>query len=70
MCVCVCVCVVAKAFQGSCQQSSSLPCHAHHLPSCLFVTEAFEEVAFALEVGEISGLVETDSGVHIIKRLA
>lgn len=28
----------------------------------------FEEATFALEVGEISGIVETDSGVHIIKR--
>eukprot|EP00730_Choanoeca_flexa_P018992 TRINITY_DN9262_c0_g3_i1.p1 TRINITY_DN9262_c0_g3~~TRINITY_DN9262_c0_g3_i1.p1 ORF type:complete len:168 (+),score=32.45 TRINITY_DN9262_c0_g3_i1:218-721(+) len=31
--------------------------------------KAFEEVAFALEVNEVSGLVESDSGVHIIKRL-
>ena len=30
----------------------------------------FEDASFALQVGEISGVVDTDSGVHIIKRLA
>lgn len=29
----------------------------------------FEDVAFSLDVGEISGFVSTDSGVHIIQRL-
>lgn len=28
----------------------------------------FEEATYALSVGEISGIVDTDSGVHIIKR--
>lgn len=29
----------------------------------------FEDAAFALKVAEISGFVDTDSGVHIIQRL-
>lgn len=28
----------------------------------------FEEAAFSLQIGEMSSIVETDSGVHIIKR--
>ncbi len=30
----------------------------------------FEDAAFALSVGEMCGPVHTDSGVHLIKRLA
>jgi len=30
--------------------------------------KAFEDVAFSLEVGELSDIVQTDSGVHIILR--
>lgn len=29
----------------------------------------FEEAAFGLEVDEVSGVVDTDSGLHIIKRV-
>ena len=30
----------------------------------------FEEATYALKVGELSGIVDTDSGVHVIKRTA
>ncbi|BFZ53503.1 peptidyl-prolyl cis-trans isomerase Pin1 [Savitreella phatthalungensis] len=31
---------------------------------------AFEDAAFGLKVGELSGVIETDSGVHLIERTA
>lgn len=30
---------------------------------------AFEEVSFALKVGELSGIVDTDSGIHVLLRV-
>ena len=30
----------------------------------------FEEASFALQVGEMSGIVDTDSGLHLIYRIA
>jgi NIMA-interacting peptidyl-prolyl cis-trans isomerase 1 len=31
---------------------------------------AFEEASFALAVGGLSGIVDTDSGIHVILRTA
>lgn len=31
--------------------------------------KAFEDAAFGLQVGQLSGIVDTDSGVHIILRV-
>lgn len=31
---------------------------------------SFEKAAFGLKVGEVSGIVDSDSGVHLIERLA
>ena len=30
----------------------------------------FEEASFALKIGEVSGIVDTASGVHLIERSA
>jgi peptidyl-prolyl cis-trans isomerase NIMA-interacting 1 len=30
----------------------------------------FEDASFALQVGEMSGIVDTDSGLHLIYRIA
>lgn len=30
----------------------------------------FEDVSFALKVGEMSSIVDTDSGLHLILRIA
>ncbi len=32
--------------------------------------KAFEDATYATEVGQISGIVDSDSGIHIILRLA
>jgi NIMA-interacting peptidyl-prolyl cis-trans isomerase 1 len=32
--------------------------------------KSFEDASFALAVGEMSGIVDSDSGIHIILRVA
>ena len=32
--------------------------------------KAFEDASFGLSVGELSGLVDSDSGIHVILRIA
>lgn len=34
------------------------------------MTPPFEAASFALKVGELSGLVESESGIHVILRIA
>ena len=50
---------------GSCRESGDLGDFQRGQ-----MQKPFEDASFALEVGEISGIVESDSGLHIILRLA
>lgn len=38
--------------------------------NALAMQKPFEDATYALKVGELSGVVDTDSGVHIILRTA
>ena len=63
-----------KAFAAKAKQRSDCSSYArggdlgHFGPGQM--QKPFEDASFALEVGEISGIVESDSGLHIILRLA
>ena len=35
-----------------------------------FALESFEDAAFALKPGELSGPIKSDSGIHLIYRVA
>ena len=37
---------------------------------CVVFLESFEDAAFALKVNELSGPVKSDSGIHLIYRVA
>ena len=62
-----------RKFQGIAYAESDCGSHERGGDLGLFgrgeMQKAFEEVGFGLEVGELSGLVDTDSGIHIILRV-
>eukprot|EP01064_Diplonema_japonicum_P038690 TRINITY_DN9445_c0_g1_i1.p2 TRINITY_DN9445_c0_g1~~TRINITY_DN9445_c0_g1_i1.p2 ORF type:complete len:113 (+),score=33.10 TRINITY_DN9445_c0_g1_i1:55-393(+) len=61
-------------FAGMCQQRSDCGSFSNGGDLGNFtrgqMQKPFEDASFALKVGEISGIVDTDSGLHIIKRIA
>lgn len=50
---------------GSFSQNGDLGCFGRGM-----MQESFEKAAFALNVGEMSGIVSSDSGYHLIYRIA
>lgn len=63
-----------KLFQSIAYEESDCGSHERGGDLGMFgrgqMQKPFEDASFALKVGEMSGLVDTDSGIHIILRIA
>lgn len=63
--------VILVSLEGCVREMTSLiRCHANCGGQQNQMQKPFEEATYALKVGEMSDIVSTDSGVHVILRTA